>query len=917
MPVSIAGPKFYVFDSNGDPVVGAKINTYEIDGVTRKETFNGEDGEANSNPVVTNSSGYADVYLDGVYAVVVTDADDSLIWSENPVTSGNQLAQLWTNKRTAVFASTSSFTVNGNATSVFLPGRRVKIEDSTDLYGVITASSYSSPSTTVTVSVDGAIALSASVAYAWVSFLDGEQNAFSHKKFESLIGNAGVSDLVYSINNGTAHAALNELFQVNSYSADSPKHPATWKCTSVNASLPASAVAGDVTGTALGSLYVLKTGSTYYRFEHVGVRNVLAFGATGDGSTDDTAAIQAAINSCPLDDTQNNYKHTSVFIPTPEVGYVVTGLNCYQRVEIRGESKWNTRLMISNAGDYGFCSPHLISNVYFDGVAIANGTNRIDQAGWTRAADRANTGVIMGPSDESFEAGHGIVKECRFNALGVAVERGNSVNTSVRDCYISACWHGIFNRATTFASMMEDHKNYITGLSGIGIGFYISASGYNQYSFDGTAIENCCTNAAHYGINGFFDTNGASIKGDPSGRNVYFENDGGTYPNSIAIRGALANLNGVFWQGFDRILKSDNTSAYWQVRNGEVISATGTYDLVFPTGSGRSLFENVTFDNGLDSTALGFTTLINCNNSGVLPDGNSNYHMDDGELYVGNQGAVPAVFNRRSDDGDMLRLQQAGTLNLSIASDVTASIIANREAGGLRLNGRNSDGVDGQTIIYRKNATATNLLFTGNSNVTSNDTTHLRVYTDGDIENTNGTYGTISDRRVKTDIQDANSQWDDFLNIRFRKFRKIAEIEAIAEAKQPGKVVEVENLARQLREEADSLSKQAKAAKLRIKRDSSEEDIREVVEAIGSARNAERLASYAQGDCERVKHLSTIDEAPLLLGAITQELEEAGMGGLVNKRGEYDSLKMSILFMKGMVALQEAMRRIEKLENKI
>lgn len=172
MPVSIAGPKFYVFDSNGDPVEGAKINTYEIDGVTRKETFNGEDGAANSNPVLTNAAGYADVYLDGVYAIVVTDADDNLIWSENPVTSGNQLAQAWVNKRTAAFASTTSITIAGNCTSIFMPGRRIKIQDSTDLYGAITASSYSSPNTTVTVDIDDSTALSASVEYAWAYFLE-------------------------------------------------------------------------------------------------------------------------------------------------------------------------------------------------------------------------------------------------------------------------------------------------------------------------------------------------------------------------------------------------------------------------------------------------------------------------------------------------------------------------------------------------------------------------------------------------------------------------------------------------------------------------------------------------------------------------------------------------------------------------
>ena len=41
----------------------------------------------------------------------------------------------------------------------------------------------------------------------------------------------------------------------------------------------------------------------------------------------------------------------------------------------------------------------------------------------------------------------------------------------------------------------------------------------------------------------------------------------------------------------------------------------------------------------------------------------------------------------------------------------------------------------------------------------------------GDVTNTNGTYGTISDAKMKTDIVDAGSQWSDIKAIRFRKFK--------------------------------------------------------------------------------------------------------------------------------------------------
>ena len=47
----------------------------------------------------------------------------------------------------------------------------------------------------------------------------------------------------------------------------------------------------------------------------------------------------------------------------------------------------------------------------------------------------------------------------------------------------------------------------------------------------------------------------------------------------------------------------------------------------------------------------------------------------------------------------------------------------------------------------------------------------FRVADSGDVTNTNGTYGTISDAKMKTDIVDAGSQWADLKAVRFRKFK--------------------------------------------------------------------------------------------------------------------------------------------------
>jgi hypothetical protein len=129
--------------------------------------------------------------------------------------------------------------------------------------------------------------------------------------------------------------------------------------------------------------------------------------------------------------------------------------------------------------------------------------------------------------------------------------------------------------------------------------------------------------------------------------------------------------------------------------------------------------------------------------------------------------------------------------------------------------------------------------------ITCQDTTasRLQVLSNGNVVNTNNSYGAISDVKLKENIIDASSQWDDIKNLTVRKYSM----------------------------KADSL------------------------------------------------------DAPNMLGVIAQEVEAAGMGGLVYESPDQDAemndlgtvtkqVNYSILYMKAVKALQEAMTRIETLE---
>jgi hypothetical protein len=56
------------------------------------------------------------------------------------------------------------------------------------------------------------------------------------------------------------------------------------------------------------------------------------------------------------------------------------------------------------------------------------------------------------------------------------------------------------------------------------------------------------------------------------------------------------------------------------------------------------------------------------------------------------------------------------------------------------------------------------------SSTTSGGTSSYVVYTNGNVQNTNNSYGAISDIKLKKNIVDANSQWDDIKALQVRKY---------------------------------------------------------------------------------------------------------------------------------------------------
>jgi len=76
-------------------------------------------------------------------------------------------------------------------------------------------------------------------------------------------------------------------------------------------------------------------------------------------------------------------------------------------------------------------------------------------------------------------------------------------------------------------------------------------------------------------------------------------------------------------------------------------------------------------------------------------------------------------------------------------------------------------------VVRSSNAAGTtNKLFTGTYSATNttDGTVSFQVLTNGNVQNTNNSYGAISDAKLKENIVDASSQWDDLKALQVRNY---------------------------------------------------------------------------------------------------------------------------------------------------
>jgi hypothetical protein len=259
------------------------------------------------------------------------------------------------------------------------------------------------------------------------------------------------------------------------------------------------------------------------------------------------------------------------------------------------------------------------------------------------------------------------------------------------------------------------------------------------------------------------------------------------------------------------------------------------------------------------------------------------------------------VFNNGSQDIDF-RVESDSTstmFNLQAAN-------SGNSAGSVGINSSNSDGnmfevINPQSGVYagKFNVSAgsggiygLNLNFSGQTPdnnasafiVANDSTTRFRVYADGDVQNHDNSYGAISDERIKSEIVDANSQWDDIKALRVRNYKKNEDIAQYGDKAW----VQLGVIAQEL-------------------------------EAAGMDKCVKQEVLYTAEDQETKEYLYTQkdkDQGLIPEGKDVGDVQIAKKANVGDIK-EYKAVKYSILYMKAIKALQEAMAKIETLETKV
>jgi hypothetical protein len=339
-----------------------------------------------------------------------------------------------------------------------------------------------------------------------------------------------------------------------------------------------------------------------------------------------------------------------------------------------------------------------------------------------------------------------------------------------------------------------------------------------------------------------------------------------TGSNGILVESENTNGDGQIYfgdtTGTDRLYlsRSLNDFAIWNVSNGIIKLATNNAERMRITSDGKVGIGTSSPADMLDisgtNPSIAFIETDQSNKNYKIGSFGASFAVYDGSagafrIAVSTSGDVgignsSPDFRLKVDEADSTYVAKIRNLNGSTPYGLFVKYTASAPDGG-----------DNQFYVAQDSGT-----------------TRFTVTSDGDVRNHDNSYGALSDERIKQDIRDSNSQWDDIKAVKVRNFKKKDDV------RQYG--------------------------------DNAWEQIGVVAQELETV--SPKLIRHNNPDISDILSDSSF-------GTLYEDGDDIPKGKEIGDvkeiKEQVKSVNYSILYMKSIKALQEAMDRIETLEAKV
>jgi hypothetical protein len=316
------------------------------------------------------------------------------------------------------------------------------------------------------------------------------------------------------------------------------------------------------------------------------------------------------------------------------------------------------------------------------------------------------------------------------------------------------------------------------------------------------------------------------------------------------------------------------------------------------------------------ATDVAATLVVSAGDSGVTtPDANGNLFVIEkndncgmsilsstdggGYIHFGDSGDIDIGVIEYSHPDDSLRftVNAAERMRINSSGDVligTTSTTINSSNAGIALR------YYGEVRIARTDAGASSPVLD-----VYGQAGQFKIQGDGDAENTNNRYSGLSDERIKTNITDANSQWNDIKAIEVKNFERKDDVAKYG----AGKKVQIGVVAQQVESVSPGLVKDRDPTEVEINMSSEFGTLYIADDA--ETKDGNDAVLYTADDQEVISGGASVGDIKM------EATHSKKVGDIKEVKDQVKSVGYSILYMKAIKALQEAQTRIETLETKV